>query len=119
MKGISLAIETIIYLILAITVLSILLLFFLTQAGPAQDQYTLQAKRDRFCGTYTSLDFGCKGRSEGGTVQPVPVGTEVLNGIRSACVEMKRRFGYPYSNCDTSDYLKCIQQCCLTCPQPK
>ena len=113
MKGISIAIETIVYLILAITVLSVLLLFFLTQAGPAQDQYTLEAKRDRFCGAYATKDFACVGKNN----QPADVQPEVLNGIQSACNELTRRFNAGYSECQGSATLRCIQQCCLTCTQ--
>ena len=113
MKGISIAIETIVYLILAITVLSVLLLFFLTQAGPAQDQYTLEAKRGRFCGAYATKDFACVGKDN----QPVEVDPKVLEGIRSACTELTRRFNAGYTECQGSDMLKCIQKCCLTCTQ--
>lgn len=113
MKGVSLAIETIIYLILAIMVLAVLLLFFLTQAGPAQDQYKLEADRNRYCGTYTSLDFGCAGK--GG--QPVDSASQDLRkNIGTTCKELSRRFGFAYPCSDIAD-LTCIKQCCLTCPK--
>ena len=115
MKGIAIAIETVVYLILAVTVLSVALFFFLSQAGPAQDQYTLEAKRDRYCMTYVSLDFSCAGKDG----KPVDgANAELLGNIGSACSEMKRRFGFPYE-CGSSADLKCIQQCCITCPQKK
>ena len=114
MKGMSMAIETIIYLILAITVLSVLLLFFLTQAGPAQDQYTLEANRNRFCGAYAVKDFACVGKD--GT-NAVDIDPKVLSGIGTACGELTRRFNAGYTDCSGSASLKCIQECCLTCTQ--
>ncbi len=116
MKGISIAIETVVYLILAVTVLSVALFFFLSQAGPAQDQYTLEAKRDRYCMTYVSMDFSCAGGKDG---RPVAgANADLLKNIGDACSEMKRRFGFPYE-CNGPADLKCIQQCCITCPQKK
>ncbi len=113
MKGISIAIETIIYLILGITVLSVLLFFFLSQAGPAQDQYTLEAKRNSLCGTYTSRDFSCVGKSNNpvDTVDP-----KVPDDIVNTCYELNRRFGFAYKCSSGSSKLQCIQSCCLTCP---
>jgi hypothetical protein len=113
MKGISIAIETVVYLILAVTVLSVSLFFFLSQAGPAQDQYTLEANRDRYCMTYVSMDFSCEGKG----TDPVPgASMELRTKIGTACNEMARRFGFPYE-CNGAATLKCIQQCCITCPQ--
>lgn len=114
MKGVSIAIETIVYLILAITVLSVLLFFFLTQAGPAQDQYKLEAERNRWCGSYVTKDLLCSGQNNG----PHPgVSVEVVRKIKEACTELSRRFGYAYTECIGGDNLRCIQQCCLTCSQ--
>ncbi len=114
MKGISIAMETIVYLILAVTVLSVALFFFMSQANPAQDQFTLEANRNRFCGIYTTNDFQCKGDG----VNPLPVGkdNDVLEGIGSACGELHRRsFGH-YPSCSGSASLECIKECCMTCP---
>jgi len=116
-KGISIAIETIIYLILGITVLSVLLFFFLTQAGPAQDQFRLEADRNRYCGSYVSKDLLCKGSNSG----PVKIGAEVLEGIGKACGELNMRFNFNYKGCDSPGSpagLECIKNCCLTCPKP-
>ncbi len=51
-KGISLAIETIVFIILAVTVLSVLLLFFTGTGGPAQTSVELENKRNIICGDY-------------------------------------------------------------------
>ena len=115
MKGVSIAIETIIYLILAITVLSVLLFFFLTQAGPAQDQYTLEAKRQASCGAYTSVDFSCNGVNGQPKTGQGGVQQKVLDDIGKSCSELSKRFGFAYA-CQGSADLPCIKSCCITCP---
>ena len=116
MKGMAIAIETVIYLILGVTVLSIALFFFLTQAGPAQDQFKLESDRNKFCGSYVSIDFECKGDGQGGVNQRASA--DVLAGIGKACGELKRRNGFSYTDCTGSTAnLNCIKQCCYTCPQ--
>ncbi|MEK6888297.1 MAG: hypothetical protein AABX14_05115 [Candidatus Aenigmatarchaeota archaeon] len=112
MKGISMAIETIIYLILAILVLSVLLLFFLSQATPPQDQFALEAKRNSACGAYTIRDFRCAGKDN----NPFPSG-DIPTKIQTACQELTRRFNGGYDDCESGPSLKCIQQCCMTCPK--
>ena len=114
MKGISIAIETIIYLILAITVLSVLLFFFLSQAGPSQDQFKLEADRNRFCGSYVSKDLTCAGK-DGAPLTDVQSG--IVTKIRSTCEELNRRFNFNYCKGDNTGDLKCIRDCCLTCPK--
>jgi hypothetical protein len=116
MKGMALAIETVVYLILAVTVLSVAMYFFLSQAGPAQDQYTLESRRDSGCGVYVMQDFRCAGK-EG---QPVASDPELLKKIGTACGELTRRFGFSYPCTSGQEAtLTCIQQCCFTCPQDK
>lgn len=115
MKGVSIAIETVIYLILAVTVLSVLLLFFLKIGGPAQDQYTLEATRNTLCGVYTSQDFACVGKGD----NPVSgMDPKKIEELVNTCRELNRRgFAYLCSGPATgSEGLKCIQDCCLTCP---
>jgi hypothetical protein len=117
MKGVAIAIETVIYLILGVTVLSIALFFFLSQAGPAQDQYKLEADRNRFCGTYVSIDFQCKGGDTSSGVH-ASASPEVLAGIAKACGELARRQGFNYQcQGQQTANLQCIQSCCFTCPQ--
>ncbi|HIG96901.1 MAG TPA: hypothetical protein HA230_00970 [Candidatus Aenigmarchaeota archaeon] len=114
MKGISMTIETIIYLILAILVLSVLLLFFLSQAGPPQDQFALEAKRNSACGAYTVRDFRCAGKSGSPITNP---GDPIPINIQAACHELTRRFNGGYDKCESGPSLECIQQCCMTCPK--
>lgn len=116
MKGISIAIETIIYLILGVTVLSIALFFFLTQAGPAQDQIKLETDRNNYCGSYVSIDFTCSGGTGPGGVKP-GVTTDLLTKLGKACGDLKRAAGFAF-NCDGSAAtIECIRTCCITCPQ--
>ncbi|HLD38738.1 MAG TPA: hypothetical protein VJB05_00300 [archaeon] len=112
MKGISMAIETIIYLILAILVLSVLLLFFLSQATPPQDQFALEAKRNSACAAYTTQDFRCVGENG----QPL-IGGTIITNIQTSCNELTRRFNGGYDKCESGSLLECIKQCCLTCPK--
>ncbi len=114
MKGISIAIETIIYLILAITVLSVLLFFFLSQAGPSQDQFKLEADRSRYCGSYVSKDLTCAGK-DGGPVSGLQPG--LVEKIKKTCLELNRRFNFAYCQGDKARDLECIRDCCLTCPK--
>ena len=120
MKGVSIAIETIIYLILAILVLTVLITFFLTQAGPAQDQYTLEAKRNSLCGAYVSMDFSCVGRDDGPKTGEGGVDPTIPETIASTCSELNRRFGFAYRSTAGSgggtSGLNCIRSCCITCP---
>lgn len=114
MKGISMAIETIVYLILAITVLSVLLFFFLSQAGPSQDQFKLEADRNRYCSSYVSKDLACAGK--GGS--PVTdVQSDIVNKIKTTCLELNRRFNFNYCQGDKAGDLECIRDCCITCPK--
>ncbi len=106
------AIETVIYLILGVTVLSISLFFFLSQAAPAQDQYKLEADRNKFCGAYVSIDFECKGDNGA----PKGASQDVLVGIGKACGELKRRQGFNYACDGSAANLQCIQSCCYVCP---
>ena len=116
MKGVSLAIETIIYLILAILVLTVLLTFFLTQAGPAQDQYTLEAKPNSLCGAYVSRDFACTGSAGSPKTGEGGVAPKTVEDIGKTCSELNRRFGFAYCCSGGPANLKCIQSCCITCP---
>ena len=58
-KGVAIAIETVIFIILAVLVLTILLFFFTTQSGPAQQQITLQRERNEICSAVATKDPKC------------------------------------------------------------
>ena len=107
----AIAMETVVYLILAVTVLSVALFFFLSVGGQPKHQFELEAQRSRFCGAYTLIDFECKGKDD----KPVETDKDILEGIGSACFELNRmNVGY-YPDCVGSASLECIKKCCLTC----
>ena len=71
MKGVSIAMETIIYIILAIIVLTVLLYFLTSQAGPAQTRVELENQRNTLCGKYVKYDPTCQDPSEDPEVIPL------------------------------------------------
>jgi len=110
MKGVSLAIETIIYLILAVTVLTILLYFFLSQASPVETEFELRQKQATLCGRYVNVDPKCEGDGTN------PKGDAA---VISELVKTCEKLGIDPSYCPTQN-LHCIQVCCNVCPtKPK
>lgn len=61
MKGISLAIETIIFIILAVTVMSVLLVFLGKTGGESQTEVSLLKDKEIYCGQYVMQNKMCKG----------------------------------------------------------
>jgi len=104
MKGISLAIETIIVIILAVTVLSVLLLFFTGTGGPAQNRVMAESQRTLMCGTYTS---------ENPTCNPTATLTTPLPNLAKICksVDVQSCQGTLASATDTGN---CYKDCCAT-----
>ncbi len=106
MKGISIAMETIVYIILAVLVLTILLYFFTSQAGPAQDRTRLEEQRSNLCGLYSQQDVNCN------NMNAVDASTRTsLLGVCGKLTEPSCAAGQNY------DAQKCIQNCCFTCPR--
>lgn len=113
MKGISIAIETIVYLILAVAVLSVLLPFFLMNATPGITQIELERQKNEYCTGYATNDPTCTGKN-GNPVDTVK--QDVINNIRTTCLELNRHFSFSYK-CD-GDMLTCIKNCCnIACPK--
>jgi hypothetical protein len=118
MKGISLAIETIVFIILAVTVLTVLLFFFTATGGRSQYEFELQQKRHLYCGRYASIDQKC---TQDGyqNVLNYDKGKEqkdqILYNIAQACTGLKL---FPqYCNTATKAELPCVQACCIQCPK--
>ncbi len=108
MKGVSIALETIIYIILAVMVLTVLLFFFTSQASPAQNRVELENKRAQLCGKYIQYDNRCDQISR---AQSDPIGVDVATDLLSVCSKLDvRRCGAGGNDQD------CIQYCCLECP---
>ena len=102
MKGVSIAMETIIYIILAVTVLTVLLFFFTSQAGPTQTRVELENKRAQLCGQYAQADFQCD--------SPQKANPKTVSDLVSTCKSLD------VPECPTNA-VNCIQRCCITCPK--
>ncbi|MBI4896186.1 MAG: hypothetical protein HY832_01425 [Candidatus Aenigmarchaeota archaeon] len=103
MKGISIAIETIVYIILAVTVLSILLFFFTSQAGPSRRDLDYQRIRNQYCGVYANQNPTCDQAKDAKL-------TDEITKIKDACKNLKI--------CTTQPDHECILNCCIFCPKP-
>jgi len=67
MKGITFAIETILVLVLSVTVLSILLFFWLQSGNPSLEETDLIRQQNSYCSAYVlSYDPSCSGRPSDG-----------------------------------------------------
>lgn len=102
MKGVAIAIETVIFIILAVLVLTILLFFFTSQSGPAQQEITLQRERAEVCGRIATHDPKCTDFA----------GVEGMDGLTdNTCVNLKL--------CTAGmDDASCVKKCCTVfCPK--
>jgi hypothetical protein len=89
MKGMSLAIETIVFVILAVTVLSVLLAFFMTTGVPGGDKARMYAEMNELCGKYVRQKPLCNDASglvDVDTTRLIKIcqslGTDVKNGAK-------------------------------------
>ena len=60
MKGVAIAMETIVYLILAVTVLTVLLYFFTSNANPAQNRLELYRQQQDGCMSFAKQQKSCQ-----------------------------------------------------------
>jgi len=111
MKGIAIAVETIVYLILAVTVMTVALMFFLSQGGKAQTDFEIEAARNSACAAYQYFDPGC--------TSPSSATPDVKKAVSDACKKYSDRRGIGLVECNNPDDVTCVQRCCLACPQPK
>jgi hypothetical protein len=111
MKGISIAIETIIYLILAVVVLSVLLMFFTTLGGQSQHQVQMEYQRNQRCGQYTMYDTKCES-VENNFPKNIQGRGKILEELAKACKYLQ----FDQCNSDTAT-IECIKNCCLGCPK--
>ncbi|MBI2172918.1 MAG: hypothetical protein HYT73_01760 [Candidatus Aenigmarchaeota archaeon] len=104
MKGVSLAIETVVFIILAVLVLTILLFFFTSQSGPAQQEISLQRQRAEICGRIATADPKC----------------ENFNGITSSDLnDLTDKVCVGIKLCTAGeDDAACVKKCCtIFCPR--
>ena len=103
-KGIALAMETIVYLILAVLVLAILLYFLTSQAGPAQNQAELLQKSAQLCSDYIKADSTCSNIN----------GVKILAGKTvSDLLDKCRKLNTAGCSLGGNDQ-ECVQRCCST-----
>ena len=97
MKGMAIAFETIIYLILAVMVLTVLLFFFTSQASPAQNEFQLLSDQREGCVAYAQQLPSC-----GSEVFPL------ASKLRKACDGLKQ-----FNSCKAgiADDV-CFKECC-------
>jgi hypothetical protein len=111
MKGIAIAMETIVYIILAVLVLGILIYFLTSQAGPVQNLADNTQKASAYCSLYIQLDSKCTSTT---ITSNQVIGTYAGNQVTTGkLIEVCGKLGT--LDCGSND-LKCIQRCCTVCP---
>lgn len=108
MKGISLAVESIVIFIIAAAVLAILLYFFMTTANPSINIIQLKGEQTKWCNSYTTNDPNC---DESGFVD-VTIQDELAN----VCERLNTVEG-GFDQCTGVFNIDCVKQCCKSfCP---
>lgn len=102
MKGMSLSIETIIILILAVIVLAALLIFASPVFTDAQSGTTNEIKRARLCDAYVQDDPKCDGGRD--------VDAQITIDLKEVCENLGK--------CQGLSGFDCAKDCCLVCPAP-
>jgi hypothetical protein len=108
MKGVSLAIETIIVIILAVSVLTVMLFFFRSNYTPAETIVQLITKQNNACSGYVFYDYDCDGESN--TRQTIPA--SILQDIAKACDGLNNQRGDYPSCAGASTDNACVKECC-------
>jgi len=113
MKGVSLAIETIIVIILAVSVLTVMLFFFRSNFTPAETIVQLIAKQNNACSGYVFYDYDCDGTANSPLTGNANTEFEnIKTRIAEACDGLnKQRGDYP-SCAGASTGNACIKECC-------
>ncbi len=106
MKGISLAIETVVILIIAIVILGILTYFLIGQSLPGLDKIKMQQDAAALCASYVQIDTDCSGTS-----------TEINKfSDKTAFAKLCKDLGH--ASCSGILNEACLKQCCSTlCPK--
>ena len=101
-KGVSLSIETIVILILAVIVLAALLIFVSPVFNESQSTIGNELKRTRLCDAYVQDDPKCNGA--GG------VDAQIINDLKETCGNLGK--------CSGLNGADCAKDCCIVCPAP-
>jgi hypothetical protein len=102
MKGVSLAMETIVVIVIAVLVLVALIAFFLGVFPGAESQTQLVARQTNLCGIYIHDDPDCNSPSD-------VTNYEVKKELAEVCSEL----GYPCTENSLADAV-CVSHCCKT-----
>lgn len=126
-KGMSLAIETIIILIIALTVFTALTYFFNLEFGKGKTTIDLLSGQNQWCGAYARQDSKCTTAGYN-AMKTSKEGQETLKMLTYYCTRLQ---GYPNcadftqgkcqnndpSKCDKIAIEKCVFECCtVVCP---
>ena len=99
MKGMSLAIETVIVIILACIVLVALLFFFTGTFIPGSERAKAEMDRANYCQQYANFDSKCSDIKDG------------TKYIRQNLTETCPKLGYPCTDSGING-IECFQKCC-------
>jgi hypothetical protein len=107
-KGIALATDTIVYIILAVTVLAVLLWFFTSNAGPVETRVDNERLRIDLCGQATRFDPNCDGKADNQADQTAL--DRILSTGTNNLVKICKNLNIACSGSD------CAKKCCMVCP---
>ena len=111
LKGMSLATDTIVYLVLAVLVLTVLLFFFTKNSGEGVDATQLQLDRGRYCSTYIQFDMDCDGSIGTDEGPSNKVFTDEQEKLTKICPKINP------AACTGQLTNTCLQSCCFVCPK--
>lgn len=108
-KGITLASESIVVIILAVIVLAALLAFLSSVSGPTQDEVRLRLRQAQQCRSYVEANGKCERSADS------RVDSDLKRDLVTTCTSLK------YARCTGSDSIACVIECCSGyCPaRPK
>ena len=106
-KGISLPINIMVILILAVIVLVVLIGLFFMVAGPTQAEIKARLTQTQVCNAYRNVDVGCDDQTKHDEF--AANNEELLKELGDACNTLR------ISGCSSPASLTCIQSCCIGC----
>lgn len=101
MKGISMPIETVVTIVIAVIVLTVIVLFFSGQFNPSAGNINAQQRQATNCGVLV--------RETNGKCDRLSSDSSINDNIKQACMDLK---GYP--KCQSGTMEECLKDCCKT-----
>jgi hypothetical protein len=112
MKGVTLPIETIVVLVLAVIVLGVLLWFFATSSTPGIQLTKLKQEQSIWCSSYQQNNHDCDENDDD------DVGDDIKNKLADICYKLNQAEG-GYSSCGGTFSNACAKECCsMFCGEP-